>query len=57
VKLMPHQKRALAWLLWRESYQPHGGILGKFFNPLKIHICLICTDIKVTFPSHRTRLT
>lgn len=45
VKLMPHQKHALAWLMWRESHKPNGGILGKFFNPLKIHICLICTDI------------
>lgn len=53
VKLMQHQKRALAWLIWRESHKPNGGILGKFFNTLKTHICLICTDIKVKFPSHR----
>jgi transcription termination factor 2 len=35
VKLMPHQKRALAWLIWRESHKPYGGILGMFF------ICLL----------------
>lgn len=29
VKLMPHQKHAIAWLLWRESEKPHGGVLGK----------------------------
>lgn len=28
--LMPHQRRALAWLLWRERQLPPGGILGEF---------------------------
>uniref|UniRef100_A0A674NN30 Transcription termination factor 2 n=1 Tax=Takifugu rubripes TaxID=31033 RepID=A0A674NN30_TAKRU len=28
VKLLPHQKRALAWLLWRETQNPCGGILA-----------------------------
>jgi len=53
VKLMQHQKHALAWLTWRESHKPNGGILGKFFNPSKTHICQICAGIKVKFPSHR----
>lgn len=28
VSLMPHQKHAIAWLIWRESQKPRGGILG-----------------------------
>ena len=28
VKLFPHQKQALAWLLWREIQSPAGGILA-----------------------------
>lgn len=28
VELMPHQKHAIAWLMWRESQKPHGGVLG-----------------------------
>lgn len=29
VPLMPHQKHAIAWLIWRESQEPRGGILGR----------------------------
>ncbi|KAF4087249.1 hypothetical protein AMELA_G00093700 [Ameiurus melas] len=28
VQLLPHQRRALAWLLWRENQKPCGGILA-----------------------------
>ncbi|KAM3607958.1 uncharacterized protein V6R79_016899 [Siganus canaliculatus] len=28
VTLLPHQRRALAWLLWRENQNPCGGILA-----------------------------
>ncbi|XP_041929276.1 transcription termination factor 2-like isoform X2 [Alosa sapidissima] len=28
VQLLPHQRRALAWLLWREDQKPCGGILA-----------------------------
>ena len=28
VTLFPHQRQALAWLLWREKQKPNGGILA-----------------------------
>jgi hypothetical protein len=28
IKLFPHQRQALAWLLWRETQDPPGGILA-----------------------------
>ncbi|KAK3569188.1 hypothetical protein QTP86_026009 [Hemibagrus guttatus] len=28
VQLLPHQRKALAWLLWRETQKPCGGILA-----------------------------
>ena len=30
--LMPHQRRALAWALWRETQTPSGGILGELLH-------------------------
>lgn len=35
VTLMPHQKHAIAWLIWRESQEPHGGILGTYIEYIK----------------------
>lgn len=32
VPLLLHQRQALAWLLWRESQRPCGGILGEQQN-------------------------
>jgi len=34
--LMPHQRRALAWALWRETQTPCGGILGELVLSIKI---------------------
>lgn len=28
VRLKPHQKQALAWMMWREQQTPRGGLLG-----------------------------
>ncbi|KAI2660559.1 Transcription termination factor 2 [Labeo rohita] len=33
VELLPHQRRALAWLLWRETQKPCGGILDSTIVP------------------------
>ena len=36
VSLMKHQRRALAWMRWRETQTPSAGILGKTPNILNI---------------------
>lgn len=33
-KLMGHQQHALAWLKWRETQKPRGGILGLLYKVL-----------------------
>lgn len=41
VPLLLHQKQALAWLLWRESQQPHGGILGESDLVIRVDVHFI----------------
>lgn len=41
IKLMPHQKHALAWLLWREQQRPAGGVLGKYLKKNDFTLILI----------------
>ena len=50
VSLMKHQRRALAWMRWRETQTPSAGILGKTPNVLHTVIkapcfstCVYCT--------------
>lgn len=40
---MRHQKRALAWLQWREDQTPHGGILGE--NKSVINYLIMCVHV------------
>ena len=40
VKLMPHQKQALAWLSWREVQNPPGGILADDMGLGKCYVCV-----------------
>ena len=45
VSLMTHQRRALAWMRWRETQTPSAGILGKtpsFLCIILSHFIPIC---------------
>ncbi|CAG08244.1 unnamed protein product, partial [Tetraodon nigroviridis] len=44
VSLLAHQRRALAWLLWRETQKPCGGILGKSSNHILFFPCMKVTN-------------
>ncbi|RXM33922.1 Transcription termination factor 2 [Acipenser ruthenus] len=46
VTLLPHQKQALAWLLWRETQKPCGGILGNIdFKSLLFTVIELVNEI------------
>jgi hypothetical protein len=49
VDLLTHQKQALAWLLWRESQKPAGGILGKH-DTFFILFCQLLHNWSVLLP-------